>query len=373
MSTLAPPARFQALDVFRGMTICLMIVVNTPGTWESVFGPLLHADWHGFTPTDLVFPSFLFAVGNAMAFSTRKWAEKSFGSIFGKVLKRFLLLFLLGYSMYWLPFFRWTEAGSLEVIPFADTRVLGVLQRIALCYLAAALLIFSFKPRQLWLWSAGLLLGYWALLSGLGDLTLEGNAVRSLDRWLFGDSHLWAGDGLPFDPEGLLSTLPAIVNVLAGYLLGRYLREGGINYEKLARILLIGALLLFVAYLWDLSFPYNKKLWTSSFVVLTTGLDLLLIGGILFLTDLRQPPLRFRFFEIFGLNPLAIYLLSEYLAIFLHVIRVDAQTSLYHWLYLHFFSWIGPKPGSLAFALSFMLLNWLAAWWLWKRNIMIKV
>jgi len=364
--------RFAALDIFRGMTICLMIIVNTPGSWESVFGPLLHANWHGFTPTDLVFPSFLFAVGNSLAFSSRKWAERSQGQVIGKIALRAAIIFLLGYTMYWFPFFRW-EAGSLVPIPLAETRILGVLQRIALCYLVGALLIYWLNWRQLVAVSLALLLGYWLVLSLWGDLTLPGNAPRRLDLWLMGPDHLYMGDGIPFDPEGLLSTLPAVVNVLGGYLLGRYLISRPLNHETLAKVLSVAALLLFAAYAWDLTFPYNKKLWTSSFVLLTVGLDMVVIGLILWASDLREPGLSFRFFQIFGLNPLFIFLLSEYLAICMHLISVGPETSLYAWVYQNGFEWIGPQWGSLAFALVFMLVNWLVALFLWRRGIVIKV
>ena len=251
--------RFKALDVFRGLTICLMIVVNTPGDYNFTFSPLLHAKWHGFTPTDLVFPSFLFAVGNAFAFVKTRWGDKSLSEVFGKILKRTLIIFLLGYLMYWIPFVSWTDTGDLAVIPFSETRVLGVLQRIALCYFIGAIMIYFLTNRQLLIGSGILLLGYWLLLYAFGDYTLEGNFVRTIDRFVLGDSHLYEGDGIPFDPEGLLSTLPAICNVIAGYLVGKYVIDGGVDFKKLSKMLMVGTGLLVVAYFWDLSFPVNKK------------------------------------------------------------------------------------------------------------------
>jgi len=365
--------RFEALDAFRGMTIFLMIIVNTPGDWAATFSPLLHAQWHGFTPTDLVFPSFLFAVGNALVFANQKWKDKPFSAYFLKVLRRTLLLFLLGYLMYWIPFFKWADGGSLVPIPFAETRVFGVLQRIALCYFIAALMIRFLSGRALWAWSAVMLAAYWAILYAFGDYSLEGNAVLKLDRWLIGESHLYTGDGIPFDPEGLLSTLPAVVNVIAGYLFGVYLVNGEVDYEKIAKTMMAGVALLFVAYLWNLSFPINKKLWTSSYVLLTVGLGLLAMAFILYSTELAARRVNYRFFLVFGMNALFIYLLSEYLAIFMHFIRVDEGLSLFRFAYLSLFEWMGPYIGSLAFALAFTMLCWAAGWWLWKKDIYIKV
>ena len=365
--------RFKALDVFRGITICLMIIVNTPGDYQYTFGPLLHANWHGFTPTDLVFPSFLFAVGTAFAFVKERWATKSLSDVFGKILKRTLLIFLLGYLMYWFPFVKWDESGALTSFPFGETRILGVLQRIALCYFAGALLVYYFSKRNLILISGILLFGYWALLAGFGDYTQEGNFARTFDLWVFGPNHLYHGDGLPFDPEGLLSTLPAIVNVLAGYLAGHYIIKEGLNYERLAKLLIAGALCLGGAYLWDLLLPINKKLWTSSYVLLTIGLDLIILSLIIYTTDFITKKWEYNFFEIFGKNSLAIYLLSEYLAITLLFIRVDGEKSLFRFIYESGFEWIGPYWGSLVFALVFMLVCWSVGWMLDRKKIYIRV
>src|SRR5688572_26487958 len=206
------PQRFLALDVFRGLTVCLMIIVNTPGNGETTFSPLNHAKWDGFTPTDLVFPSFLFAVGNAMSFVMNKWQTLDQGKVIWKILKRTFIIFLLGYLMYWFPFVRWNEQQELVFAPFSNTRVFGVLQRIALCYGIAAILVYFLKLRTAVWVAVGLLMLYWILLYFFGapgdPLSLEGNAVLRLDRWLIGESHLYRGEGVAFDPEGLLSTMP---------------------------------------------------------------------------------------------------------------------------------------------------------------------
>src|SRR5690606_22086960 len=262
---------------------------------------------------------------------------------------------------------------SSDLVPFSETRILGVLQRIAICYFIGATMIYFLTNRQLIIASAIILLGYWGLLSAFGDYTLEGNLVRTLDRLLLGDGHLYGGDGLPFDPEGLLSTLPAICNVLAGYLVGQFVIHGGITYEKLAKMLMVAVGLLAVAYFWNYGFPFNKKLWTSSFVILTIGLDIMLLSILIYAIEFIKKPINFNFFEIFGKNSLFIYLLSEYLAITLLFVRVDGNQSLYNYIYEKGFSWLGPYYGSFAFAFVFMFICWLVGLWLDKRKIYIKV
>jgi len=224
--------RFLALDVFRGMTICLMIIVNTPGN-DMSFAPLHHAKWHGFTPTDLVFPSFLFAVGNAMSFVMPKWAGMSQSLILTKIFKRTSLIFLLGFLMYWFPFVRFDDNHHLVLSPLSDTRILGVLQRIALCYGIGSLMIYFLKPRLALITGIVFLFLYWGLSVWFGEasdpFSITGNAGLKLDLWLFGESHLYHGEGFAFDPEGLLSTLPAIGNVLAGFTVGSYIQKKGKN------------------------------------------------------------------------------------------------------------------------------------------------
>ncbi len=372
--------RFLSLDVFRGLTVCFMIVVNTPGSGATPFAPLLHADWHGFTPTDLVFPSFMFAVGNAMSFAMRKYSAMGTGAVLTKIAKRTALIFLLGYLMYWFPFFRLSESGGVTGFPIGETRIWGVLQRIGVCYGIASLMVYFFSTRTvIWL-SALFLVGYWLMLLGWGDpadpLSLPGNAVRQLDLFLVGPAHLYMGNGIPFDPEGLLSTLPAIVNVVIGYYAGQYVQRAGKNYESVAKLLLMGATLILTALAWDLVFPINKKLWTSSFVLLTTGLDLVILAGLIYAIEIRDwtranwP----RFFVIPGKNPLFIYLLSELLAITLSMIPVGNDQSASDWIGIHVFqSIISGAFGSLLFALSFMLLCWSAGWWLDRRGIYVRV
>ena len=372
------PNRFLALDVFRGMTVCFMIIVNTPGDKVNRFAQLVHADWHGFTPADWVFPSFLFAVGNALAFVMPKFLDTPPQYFLQKVIKRSFIIFLLGFLMYWFPFMKWNEAGQLVIKSFSDTRIMGVLQRIAIAYLAGSLILYFVEAKRIISVSVAILLGYWAILIGLGDaidpLSIQGNAVYKLDHFLFGDNHLYKVNGtIPFDPEGLLSTLPAIVNVLAGYLAGQFIMKSGKTYEALAKLLLVGFVLILIAESWNWVFPINKRLWTSSFVLYTVGLDLGILAAIIYLIDFKKIKTGVNFFTVFGKNALFIYLLSEILAISLKFSRVSCDQSYFKWTYHVFCEPIGGKIGSLVFAIVFMLVCWGVGYWLDKKKIYIKV
>lgn len=374
---LSAPQRFLPLDVFRGMTVCFMIIVNTPGT-SDIFGPLNHANWHGCTPTDLVFPSFLFAVGNAMSFSMRKYAQMDNAAVVAKILRRTFLIFLLGFLMYWLPFVRHSADGGWEFIPIGDTRILGVLQRIALCYGLASLMIHFLPKKAVWALSVLFLLGYWLILWTFGQpgdpYSLHGNAALRFDRLIMGDSHLYKGEGFPFDPEGLLSTLPAIVNVVAGYYTGLFVQEQGKTSRGLQRLLIAGIILIITAQLWNLVFPINKKIWTSSYVLYTVGIDLLLLSLLIYIIDFKQQRNWTGFFTVFGKNPLFLYLLSEVLVIFMYFIQAGRDTSVHAWINRNIFQPVAPgKVGSLLFAVVFMLLCWSVGKILDRKRIYVRV
>lgn len=371
------PARYLALDVFRGMTICFMIIVNSPGSWDFVYAPLLHAPWHGFTPTDLVFPSFLFAVGNAMAFTMHKYDHQPSSVFWTKVLKRTVIIFFLGFLIYWFPFFREAGSGGLELKSLAETRIPGVLQRIALCYFFASI-ILHYGSRTFALWfSVFALFGYWALAWAFGDpsdpYSLTGNAALKLDLFLLGEDHLYHGEGIAFDPEGLLSTLPAIVNVIAGFFAGDLVRRKGNSYETIARLMIAGALLLLGAFIWDMFFPFNKKIWTSSFVLLTTGMDLMILSVLIYVIELYQRRRWSYFFVVFGRNPLFIYLLADVLSTLMSMIPMgdtSVQGSVYNNILR---SVAGPMLASFLFAVLFMLFNWTIGYLLDRWKIYIKV
>jgi len=373
--TIAPKERFLALDVFRGMTICFMIIVNTSGS-RFTYSPLEHASWNGFTPTDLVFPSFLFAVGNAMSFVTKKWNTLSQAEVLGKIFKRTLIIFLCGFLLYWFPFVTMDKANQVIFAPISHTRILGVLQRIALAYCIASLLIYYFKPGTVIAISISILLLYWAFMLIGGDapdpLSMTGNLGYKIDMWLMGPDHMYHGEGVAFDPEGWFSTLPSVVNVTFGFMAGKFIQEKGKSYEGLAKLLLAGFALIVIGYFWDLSFPINKKLWTSSFVVYTVGLDCVILAAIIYVVDFLGRTNWTKFFTVFGKNPLFIYLLSEVGATVLYIIQVGG-VSLYSWLYQNIYRHAGLYLGSLLFAISWMLFCWLIGLFLDKRKIYVRV
>lgn len=367
--------RFTALDVFRGMTICFMIIVNTPGNGATTYAPLVHAKWNGFTPTDLVFPSFLFAVGNAMSFVAPKWGQLPRSKVLWKILKRSLIIFLLGYLLFWLPFIKWQD-GSLVLKPFAQTRIFGVLQRIALCYGITALLLYFFKTTVTVYTCVALLLLYWFILMAFGGadpFSITGNAALMVDKWLIGEAHLYHGEGVAFEPEGLLGTLPAISNVVAGFVVGKIIQQKGKTYETLTKLLLAGAVLLIIAWGWNSVLPINKKLWTSSYVLLTIGMDCILIAGIIYVIDFLHFTKWTYFFEVFGRNPLFIYMISELGAILLLVLSIHPKLSVYKWLYQTIFAPAGAYIGSLFFALFFMVICWLVGYLMDKKKVYVRV
>ena len=393
--------RFTALDVFRGMTVCFMIIVNTPGNDDTSYAMLKHADWHGFTPTDLVFPSFMFAVGNAMSFVMKKWTTMSNAAVLSKIFKRTLIIFLLGYLMYWFPFVHWTESGELAFKPISHTRIFGVLQRIALGYCAAALMIRYLKLNTVLRLSLSFLFIYWLILlvfkGGEDPYDMLTNAGTRLDLWLLGPDHLYHGQGVPFDPEGLLSTLPAIANVTFGYAAGKWIQEKarpsaparsgsggragtdgddtvgwGNSYEGLAKLLLAGVVLIFLALYWNNFFPINKKLWTGSFVFLTVGIDCVLLAALIYVIDFLKVKRFNYFFEVPGKNPLFVYLVSELAAILLGFFMIG-NISVHKWLFENIFSNAGMYFGSFLYAVLFMLCCWLLGYVLDKKKIYIRV
>jgi predicted acyltransferase len=363
--------RNLSLDVLRGLTVTLMIVVNTPGNSITTFAPLHHAKWHGFTPTDLVFPTFMFVVGNALAFNLNKYETLGESAFLRKIIKRAAIIFLLGFLMYWFPFVREHE-GHVVFMPLSETRIFGVLQRIALGYLFASLILHFWKEKGAIIFSVIALLGYWLLLFAFGDYSLEQNAVRKLDLTLLGGKHLYHGAGIPFDPEGLLSTLPAIVNVIGGYFACRLIQQKGNSYETISKLMVPGALLIFTALCWNMVFPINKKIWTSSFVLYTVGIDLLILAILIFIIEIKNEKRWTYFFEVFGKNTLALYLLSEVGFFFFWIFKIDDQP-LFVWLNKNVFALAGDYLGSLLFAMSWMLICWLVGFWMDKKKFYIKV
>lgn len=369
--------RYLSLDVLRGLTVALMIVVNTPGDWGNIYAPFKHADWHGFTLTDLVFPTFLFVVGNALSFSLKKLEDVSFGDFFKKIAKRALIIFIIGLLLNLFPFVNIGEDG-VTLKNFLEVRIFGVLQRIALCYFFGSLIIYFFKKATtIAAISAFILLSYWGILYYLGvegdPYGLAGNAARALDVYLFNSKNLYQGFGVAFDPEGLLSTWPAIVNVLIGYLTGKYLQKQGNNPTAVYRLVGVGVLFLIIGFVWNYSFPINKPIWTSSYVLFSLGWDLVITGLLIAVIDVLNWKKWTYFFEVFGKNALFIYILAWVIMKLLYLIKIDgsALPSLFYKNGL--LSWLADKNASITFAILYMLLLWVIGLILDKKKIYVKV
>lgn len=367
--------RFIALDIFRGLTVCLMLIVNFPGSQELVYAPFNHAKWNGFTPTDFVFPAFLFTVGNAMIFSVPKWQAMKTSQVLYKIFKRTIIIFLLGYLLYWLPF------SNLIAHPFAfnafdDSRILGVLQRIALTYCMASLLLYFFGLRTTIIIGVCILILYNFILvyfaTGTDPFDAHTNAVLRLDKWALGEKHLYTGEGFPFDTEGLLSTFPALTNVIAGYATGKFIQQKGRTYEGLAKLMMAGFILLVIGFWWNYGFPINKKLWTSSYAVATSGLSCMLLACIMYYVDFLHYKKGVYFFEVFGKNPLFIYFFS--IAFLLTFLLIPFGNDIFiNWVYVHIFGKAGEYFGSLLFAICYMLFCWSICYVLDKRKIYIRI
>lgn len=400
--------RYYSLDVFRGATVALMILVNNPGTWSHMFAPLKHAPWHGCTPTDLVFPFFLFAVGNAMSFVIPRLQEAGDAIFWKKVIKRTILIFLIGLGLNWFPFVHWSD-GALQFREWVNSsnpeqgvRILGVLQRIAIAYFFASILAYYFKPRTLIYISAAILLGYWGLCAFLGTAdpySLEGWFGTAIDKQILGVAHMYKGEGVPFDPEGLMSAMPAVVQVVFGYLAGVFIKKQGQvdwlwtkvpqsnepHFKLLSGMFVMGFILLVLAWTWSLGFPINKKIWTSSYVLYTTGLGILTIGTMIWYIEVQGVKNWLtRFFDVFGKNPLFIFVLSGLLPKTLGLIRIPMGVndlgettfgSPLTWFYKNVCAQIPgiPEIGSFAYSLCFLVLMWAICYWLDQKKIYIKV
>ena len=380
--------RYYSLDVFRGATVALMILVNNPGSWSNTFSPLSHASWHGCTPTDLVFPFFLFAVGNAMSFVMPKLQQGNSSEFWKKVIKRTVLIFLIGLFLNWSPFVKWSDTG-LVFKPWENVRILGVLQRIALCYFFASVIIYYGKSRMALFIGMMILVIYWVLSFALGapghPYSLSGYFGNAIDFNVLGISHIYKGEGVPFDPEGLSSTLPAIVQVIFGFLVGEYIQLKGKNFEMLAKLLLTGVVLVLVGFIWDFSFPINKKIWTSSYVLYTSGLAMVSLGMLIYLLEFQNAKGKWsHFFDLFGKNPLFVFVLSGFLPRVLALLRwVDHRdekgepvyTSALPWFYENVCKNINTdlRVGSFVYALSFIAFFGVLAYFLDKKKIYIKV
>ena len=376
--------RFYSLDVFRGATVCLMILVNNPGTWSHIYAPLEHAPWHGLTPTDLVFPFFLFAVGNALSFVMPRLQAGGDSVFWKKVIIRSLLIFGIGLFLTWWPFVKWS-GNELVFKPWAyvdekgnpqGVRILGVLARIALCYFFASIIIYYLKPRAAFYAGLLLLLFYWILCYSLGDYSMTGWFGNKVDKSVLGLAHMYKGEGIPFDPEGIMSTMSAIVNVIFGYLVGDYIQKKGKNFEMLSGLFAAGVALLLTGFCWDMVFPINKKIWTSSYTIYTSGLATITIATMIYLIEFKNyKGWLSKFFDVFGKNALFVFALSAFLPKGLALIRLGEGVNPWNWLYKKALIYIpgAPENGSLAYAICVITFMWFICWWMDKKKIYVKV
>lgn len=382
------------------MTVAGMLLVNNPGTWSAIYPPLEHAKWHGWTPTDLIFPFFLFIVGITTELSLR--ARRARGddesAIVRQVFRRAGLIFLFGLILAAFPFYTWAAIADQPTPTFMERvvhrfehlRVLGVLQRIALAYLCGALLTLRTTWRQQLGILSVLLFGYWALMTlvPVPDTGVPGRFVLDkpdqllsawLDRTVLGVDHLWSGSKT-WDPEGLLSTVPAIGTMMLGTFAGRWIgaQERPLS-ERLAGLFAVGALLMMAGLVWHWGFPINKSIWSSSYVVFTAGMGAVSLATCLWLIDVCQLR-RWTFpFVVYGMNPMLAFLGSGLMArLTVSVLTVEAangtrvsiQGLLFSRLYA---SWLPPREASFAYAVSFVALWFLILWAAWKRGLVLKV
>jgi len=365
--------RLVSLDVFRGITIAGMVLVNDPGTWSSIYWPLEHAEWHGWTPTDLVFPFFVFIVGVAipLAFGRRAESGGSKRDLYLKIIRRTLIIFALGMFLNGFPYFH-----------LSTIRIPGVLQRLAVCYLFASLIFLNTKVRTQVIVTLALLVIYCLLMTRLhapgfaaGDLSKEGSLASFVDRLIFGP-HIWK-QGKVYDPEGLLSTIPAIATALIGVLTGQLLRTSKSQYEKVTKLFVAGACCVFVGWCWNPFFPINKALWTSSYVFFTAGLALQFLALCYWLIDIKKIQRWAKPFIVFGVNAIALYVGAGLMARLMGLIKLpwgSETISLQGWIFQKLFlPWASPINASLAYAIAFVLL-WLGLMWiLYSRKIFIKI
>lgn len=368
---VAQPGRLLSLDVFRGITIAAMILVNKPGTWEAVYPPLRHADWHGWTPTDLIFPFFLFIVGVSITLSLagKVTAGSRRRDLYLKIIRRSLVIFALGLLIYGFPSY-----------DLSTLRIPGVLQRIAVCYLVASIIFIKTDWKGQSIIAAALLLLYWLVMMvapvpgyGAGDLSREGNLSAYLDRLLL-SGHIYTP---LYDPEGILSTVPAIATTLFGILAGHWLGSRRDEMEKTAGLFVAGAFAIFTGWAWGAAFPINKALWTSSYTVFTAGMAAQFLALCYWIIDIKDYRQWATPFVVFGVNAITVYVLSTIMVMTLDVWHIQAdgmEVSLKAYLFDQLFaSWAAPAKASLMWAISYLLIWYALMWLLYRKRIFIKV
>ena len=379
--------RLLAVDILRGITIAGMLLVNNPGTWSHLYAPLSHAEWIGLTPTDLVFPFFMFVMGVSMYFSLRKFNFSMSGPLMLKIVRRTVLLFLIGWVIQW--FGMWLRGlynpeASFWADMFGKLRILGVLQRLALAYFFGSLIAVLMKTK--WLpWLIAIILVVYAIILGRGhgyDFSLE-NIVSRIDMSILGEDHMYHehafGERLALDPEGLLSTLPCVAHVLIGFLVGKCLVKLHDNRDRIVEIAVWGGVMLLVGWLLQYGIPCCKKVWTSSYVLITCGMASCILAMLIYAIDVKGHNRWCRFFQSFGVNPLFCYLLGSILAIIFGTVRLgmdgEGNPISIHSLIHDACQAVttSPEAGSALYAVVFVLICWVPGYFLYKKKIFIKI
>ena len=375
------PVRLLSLDVFRGLTVAAMILVNNPGSWTNIYAPLKHAEWHGCTPTDLIFPFFLFIVGVSISYALgSKKGYMSHSKLIMTALKRALILFGLGLFLNLFP-----KVFTEPMEAFQTVRIPGVLQRIAIVFFITAVIFIKTNPKTQLRLLIGILIAYWAMMTlipvpgvGYANLEKETNLGAWLDRSILTEAHLWRS-AKTWDPEGILSTLPAIGTGLFGVLVGTWLkRKDREESVKISWMFSIGVLAVILGLIWDLCFPINKALWTSSFVLYAGGLATIGLALCYWLIDVQGYKKGTKPFVVYGVNAITVFFLSGLIPRILTMIKVNMSdgttVNSREWMYETFFSpYFSPINASLAGAVTFILI-WLGIlWWMYNKKIIIKV
>lgn len=393
-TTLSKPqqsSRILALDILRGITIAGMILVNNPGSWANIYAPLGHAEWHGLTPTDLVFPFFMFIMGISTFISLRKSDFAATKESVLKVIKRTFVIFMIGIGLAWfgltMSTYHKLAPESLDVFTrlwramtnFEDIRIMGVMQRLGLTYGITALLAMFVKHKYFPHIIVGILVSYFLILffgDGFASAENQESIVYIIDRAILGASHLYRG-GAVVDPEGLVSTLPAIAHVMIGFCCGKYLVEIKDNHARIEKLFIIGTILTFVGFLLNYGCPINKIIWTPTYVLATCGLGSLFLALLIWIIDIKGKKKWTPFFEAFGVNPLFIYVFAGIFARILLDTRLPigegyrSLKSLYYDTLLT--PYFEPYIASLLYAISFIVVCWLVANILYKKKIYIKI
>ncbi len=384
--------RLLALDILRGITIAGMILVNNPGTWSDIYAPLRHAEWHGLTPTDLVFPFFMFIMGVSTYFSLRKYDFSFTWPTLAKILRRTVVIFFIGFALAWfgriLGGLRNPDISITDALfNFSHIRILGVMPRLALCYGVSSLLAILLSRRQL-VWTVIVMLAayFLILVFGHGFEFSDANVISIVDHKVLGPDHMYADtiDGLrlKFDPEGLLSTLPSIAHCLIGFLCGWLIVSTKDNSLRINRLFIVGTILTFAGFLLSYGCPINKKIWSPTFVLTTCGLASSFLGLLIWIIDIKGHRRWCRFFESFGVNPLFMYCLGTVWSILFGFIRIPMASAEHGFVNLHtlvFRHFLVPLCGenttlaSFCFAALFVLFNWCFGYILYKKKIYIKI